>query len=268
MRALLIGVAAWGIASTALAAPPPCPDLPGVEAIWARPTTRYVFFGEIHGTAEIPQLFGDAVCHASRNRSVTVALELPSKGQDAFDVFIKSDGSPSAVAALLASPAWPHTRDGRSSRAVLGLIERVRTLRASGARLRLVGFEPQRPAGFGQHYRALGMASALAVAAYVDPGALVLVLTGNTHSDREPPSHQRPFATAASLLPPSETLSVINRATGGSTWSYSDGVGRVNSLPGSDPAPRGVTLGGALKDGHDGSYSPGRPYTASPPVGR
>jgi hypothetical protein len=92
---------------------------------------RAFIFGEIHGTAEAPALFADFVCAAAQQGPVLVGLELAEEEQPALDVFLASDGSPQARAALLARPHW-QSQDGRASRAKLALVERLHALRAAG----------------------------------------------------------------------------------------------------------------------------------------
>lgn len=267
MKALAIAAAVWLAVSAAQAQTAPqalaCAPLPGVEALWAKPLTRFVIFGEYHGTAETPALFADAVCHASGTRPVIVALEMASNTQPAFDAFMSSDGSAEARAAFVAFRAWPGSTDGRSSEAILAMIEQVRSLKAAGRPVRLVGFLPSGgsgPPSFRQHYHELGMAAALAQAAYTDPKALVLALVGNVHSSKTPFTGEFSLVPAAMHLPAGETISLKYAPTGGRAWNCQQRGCGDNPFPGSDKSARGVVLHAALEKGRDGTYSPGRPY--------
>lgn len=272
MRVMLLGLLGWLLASSAQAQmrePPACPSLPGVQLLWANPQTRFVIFGEYHGTAEIPALFADVVCHASGSRPVIVALEMQANTQPAFDAFMASDGSAPARSAFLASRAWPNSPDGRSSEAILAMIERVRALKAAGRPVRLVGFLPQgRPPAFNQNYHELGMAAALAEAAFADPTALVVTLVGNVHSSKTPLEFETTLVPAAMHLPDAHTIALTYAPAGGRAWNCRQSGCGDNPFNGSDTSPRGVKLYGETRKGYDGAYSPGRPYTASPPATR
>ena len=121
-----------------------CPPVAGQELLWASPSTRYVVFGELHGTAQLPALFADVVCGASRNGAVVVGLEYDRPYQPALDAYLASDGGPGAREALMIGMEWPSSgfTDGRTSEAMLALIERLRLLKAAGADLSVVAFRP------------------------------------------------------------------------------------------------------------------------------
>ena len=38
-----------------------CSPIPGDDALWSRPSLRYVIVGEMHGSAETPAIFADLV---------------------------------------------------------------------------------------------------------------------------------------------------------------------------------------------------------------
>jgi len=95
---------------------------------------RFLILGEIHGTKEIPALVADAACAISRTRPVVVALEIHTRAQADIDAYLASDGGEAARNLLLDGPAWAiRTADGRSSQAMLDLIETLRVLRQEGA---------------------------------------------------------------------------------------------------------------------------------------
>ena len=100
--------------------------------------------GEIHGTKEIPAAVTDAIEDATeRNLSVHLGLEIPSDETEAFARYIKSAGNDRDRGALLRSAFWG-TTDGRSSRAMLDLIDDVRALRADGRSIELMLFDVPR----------------------------------------------------------------------------------------------------------------------------
>lgn len=248
-----------------------CAPLPGFEAVLERPGVRYVMFGEAHGTAEAPAVFGDAVCAAAAKGPVTAALEFTPADQKALAAYMRSDGGPRAMAALLAAPAWAD-RGGRQSRALAELIERLRRLKAAGAQVTLLAFDAAPTARGTSPAREEGMARALIEAAERRPGP-VLVLTGTGHADRTGWNGPPPFRSAAQALPASQTLSLAFARPGGEYWTCRapEGGGAAECKAWPMPvreavSPRGVRLDASAREGFDGAFSPGKTYTASPPA--
>lgn len=241
-----------------------CRDVAGAAALWKAPETRYVLFGEMHGTTEAPALFGDVVCLASAERPVVVALEAPAAEQEALDAFMASGGSSKDLADLLAGPFWSgKSSDGRSSKAMISLIGQLRELKAAGRPIRVLAFVPEYPSGFHQDYYELDMALALTVAGRASPDALVLVLVGNFHAGRRTGLKVMP---AALHLPDAETVALDLVVAGGEAWNcQKDGCG-PHRLGGDPGMKRGVVMFDTPQDGFDGSYGPGTSATASPPA--
>lgn len=101
-----------------------------------------VFVADMRGTVEAPAFAKSLVCYLLRSgRAVVLALEYPSDEQHYIDEFLQAhSGKPQL--ALLASPFWSRrTQDGRTSRAMLDLLDWVRQQAASGARVRVVAFD-------------------------------------------------------------------------------------------------------------------------------
>jgi hypothetical protein len=102
-----------------------CGNMPDLEVIAKQP---FVMLGEIHGTEEVPKLFGDLVCQSLNNHSerVAVFLEMPKVLQPLLNKYLRSEID---VKTLLAHPVWsPQWQDGRYSVAMLGLINRLKRL--------------------------------------------------------------------------------------------------------------------------------------------
>lgn len=259
------------IALTLAASAVPCTPLPGMEAVLARAETRFLLFGEYHGTVEAPGVFLDAVCAAAATRPVIVGIEHPPSEQKRLDAYLRSDGGARARAALIAGPAWAE-QGGRASVAMLDLVEGVRQMKRSGARVRLLAFDrDQTPRGTSA-VREEGMARALIEAADVSD-ALIMVLTGGGHADREGfISAKPPFRSAAQSLPASKLLSLAFARPGGAAWGCRTEPGAAEvcqawEMPVREPvAARGVVLDSRLRAGFDGVFHAGRPYTASPPA--
>lgn len=55
--------------------PVQCPSLPGVEFLISQPQLRFIIVGEQHGTAEVPAMFGDLVCHLASSWKIVVGIE-------------------------------------------------------------------------------------------------------------------------------------------------------------------------------------------------
>ncbi|MCH7342247.1 ChaN family lipoprotein [Pelomonas sp. CA6] len=89
-----------------------------------------VLLGELHGTAQIPEFVQGYVCSLARVVDhVVLALEIPADEQPLLDAFLASEGRAADRRALLDSPFWSRPlqrQDGRSSRAMLALLDAVR----------------------------------------------------------------------------------------------------------------------------------------------
>jgi hypothetical protein len=246
-----------------------CRPVAGEAELWANPQTRYIMVGVIHGTAETPALFGDIACaaHAS-GRPVVVALELADWGQPALDVFLNSNGGEAARRVFLQSPLWRlPMKDGRSSQAYLGLIERLRLLKQAGA---IEGVVAIKPTGVGlRDDENAAMADDIRAAARQAPRAIVLVLVGSVHASKLPISFGDAAITpAAADLPPAETLSLLVLMTG-RAWNCTSATECADHRQeGVDPVKRGVSLAVQTGGQYDGAIDLGVPATASPPAVR
>jgi hypothetical protein len=195
---LLLGTAAPPVRP----ASPACAPVPGAAPLLAMAERRYFIVGELHGTVEIPSLFGDLVCEGAAGGPVIVGLEMPEESQAAFDAWLASDGGPESRAALLTERFW-RFHDGRASEAMLGLLERLRAMRAAGAPIRLLAFVPIVARAATQTPYEQAMAANWRRALADAPGARLLVLVGSIHSRI---ALYRDFEPAAMHLPRDETL--------------------------------------------------------------
>lgn len=228
--------------------------------------TRVVIVGEVHGTQETPEAFGQLVSQAvERFGSATVALELPHAG-GLYGEFVAGlwDGG-----RILALPFWARSGDGRQSEAMLRLLFRLRELRSSGADVVLQVFDSR--AGYaGQGDAAL--AEALRGIVADADGRPVLVLTGNLHArKRAGASFDPDFRPMAHRLEDLPNLSLDARFSGGSAWICQPGndcgpqeLG--SQVRGEAPGSPGVVLFDKPDErGFDGMVYLGR-ATASPPA--
>lgn len=134
------------------------------------------------GTQEVPSVALRMVCEATaQGLPVTLALSIPASEQPLLERYLSSDGDSAAVQQLLSEGAfWRRTyQDGRSSRAMLGLVEQVRRLRVSGRDVALAAIDTDNAHG---NERESQMAQYLLNAQATRPQAWTLVLTGSVHA--------------------------------------------------------------------------------------
>lgn len=134
-------------------------------------------FGEMHGTVEVP---GFVATLLAQPYPVVLGIEWPDSLQPVVEAFVAGTID---RAALLAEPnVFWDWRDGRSSEAMVALLERARELRGEGHAIRVVCFDgvfataEERDAGMG-----------VALAAAIDPTALNLAICGNLHARANEP---------------------------------------------------------------------------------
>jgi hypothetical protein len=249
-----------------------CNPAPGESLLWANSQTRYVIIGEVHGTAQTPALFADLACAAHMSgRPVVVGIEISATAQPALDTFLASDGGVAARARFLASPIWHFPfKDGRSSRAYLQLIERLRRLKRAGLIQGVRAIQPSDTAASDTQNQAnAAMADRIRAAGSGDPRTLVLVLVGNFHARKRASVFEtETIVTAAADLPQRQTLS-LSVTTTGEAWncvSASATSCGPHAQPEGRPIPRGVTLSPTAGGDYDGFIGLGVPATASPPA--
>ena len=240
-----------------------CRPYANLDAMLQDPLLHWMVVGEQHGTNEMPAAFLDLVCHAATaRRPIVVAVERSAGEQADIDLFMRSDGSERAKAALTASPMWRSKamQDGRGSYAYLAMLDRLRLLRQRGVVSNVVAFAPDVPLDPAAYEEAMAarLRSAL-------PGkdGLVLVYVGNCHAMRLAMCGTKP---AAAFLPRAETLTINLEGTGGTIWNCggSCGVHRVSGA-----SPKGVRKLELLDDPKapwDAMLFLGEPVSASPPA--
>lgn len=238
----------------------------GLAPLLERPGVRYVFLGETHGTAETPELFGDIVCAASA-RPIVIGVEWPAENQPVLDAFLAEVDPVRALERLRKAPALKRP-DGRGSRAMIDMLMRLWRLRHAGRQhVGLVAFDYEIPTPGTSNEREAEMAAAVQSAAEANPEALLLILTGMGHADREGfTSLQPPVRSMIQNLPAESSVSIAMARVGGEAWvCRREAAGETCStgaIPARDPlTDRGISPGRA---GFDAVASIGRPYTASP----
>lgn len=244
-----------------------CPAIAGTEQLWSHPGIRFVIVGEMHGTAETPVIFRDLVCSArAAKRPIVAGVEHTE--QEAIDLFMASGSHEAAIHNLLSKSEWNQS-DGRTSRAMLMLLEELRAFKLEGLISGVVAFSDAHQDESGA-IREERMASVLLAAASRHPGALVIALTGNIHACKKTLPEYASYPLMASFLPSAETLSLFVADRGGEAWTCSGTECGPHSYDSSGGLERGIILspGASPLPGYDGVLSTGLKATASSPAGR
>jgi hypothetical protein len=145
--------------------------------------------GEVHGTREAPALVADlakrwaAQKDAEQTRTIIVALEYPQSQEAQLKAYVDSDGGTIARQRLLESSFWSRPmQDGRSSQAMLALIDSVRTQFRNGSKVRLAAFDMNASQYASRANRDKAMADNLRSIVDANPSARVIALVGNYHA--------------------------------------------------------------------------------------
>ena len=260
---LLAAMVSTGLSGSAHAA---CSSVPGADALLWKPSVPVVWVGEMHGTTELPAAFGDLVCDAfAHGKHVTVGLEFASGSQAAIDAMLGTGDLEAAESQLLATPNWHMFFDGRSSKAMLALLVRLRELKKEHPSLRVVAIE--NPWENTPGAKEVAVSDGVKSAIKRGPAEVLLVLTGNGHAMKHSPMA---YPTAASLLPPAEVFSLLVTARGGQSW-YQTEAG-CGAQPGGTRDKDSTRSFGVYPDtsytkyGYDGVFSLGEMTTASAPA--
>jgi hypothetical protein len=229
-----------------------------------------VLVGEIHGTAEVPALVGDLAEHlAGAARPLRVALEIPATEQESIDDYLRSAGISGDRQRLLARAFWQRDyQDGRSSVAMLGLIERLRQLMLK-ADVRVVAFDIDATRVGDDAKRETVLAQNLAAAVNAEPNARWLTLTGNLHSrvNAGAPWDEH-FSFMGHRLESLAPYAIEILPVAGSAWTCTDADAascKSRPFPSSTRQP-GLQLGSEINErGHHGWWLLDA-STASPPA--
>jgi hypothetical protein len=215
------------------------------------------WFGEMHGTEESPRFVGDAVCEAARWDRVQLGLEIWQDEQLRINHYLM-DGDRTK---LLEGPFWA-AHDGRSTTAMVALLDRLRQIREDGGKVEVVAYditnEPDRD-----------QAMATAVIGARDPTSVFIGMSGNIHSRRTKWNEVTPLV--ARLIEQHFNVKTYDvSATGGTTWSCTatdDHEPECGEHPNSNDGGKGTpwSLGAPRDDSHDGVYFVG-PTKAAPPA--
>jgi hypothetical protein len=247
-----------------------CPrkvDVPP-EMVAAGTTTA---FGEIHGTREAPEFFGDVVCNVATGRQhILVGLEQPSSEAGAIHAFLAGDDH-----ALDGRAFWTQPfQSGRTSVAMLALLSELRRIIKMNPRVELFLFDISD--GVDTQGRDSKMADAIFSKRASDRDAVILTFVGNLHAQKTKGVPWDPALEpmAYQLVHRGLRLVSLNiRNPDGTAWicrtndASSCGSAKIGGeKPSPDAFPRGIRLSGATSaDGYDGVYTVSS-ATASPPA--
>ncbi|WP_426749773.1 hypothetical protein [Myxococcus sp. Y35] len=134
------------------------------------------------GTQQVPAAALRMLCEATAQElPVTLALSIPASEQPLLERYLSSEDGSAAVEELLSESAfWRRAyQDGRSSRAMLWLVEQARRLRFSGKDVAMAAIDSDGAQG---NEREAQMAQHLLSARSKRPQAWTLVLTGSVHA--------------------------------------------------------------------------------------
>ena len=247
---------ACGRGEAAHAAAVDCPAIAGV------PDAPLLLFGEMHGSQETPVLIHAVACHVSASEDVAVGLEMASEDQPLLDAFMAGNGTADDVQKLLASDFWQMGGDGRSSMAMLGLIEDLRALKQAGRPVALFAFDDQPGTKL---ERNVAIANGLRRFHGAHPNVRIIALTGNVHAMQESMwAGETMLTPSGKLLADLHPVSVFVSYPAGTIWACTPACG-VQTLK----AARGEATPGFHAGSPMGGYS--RTYrlasiTASPPA--
>jgi hypothetical protein len=142
---------------------------------------RTLLIGEQLGSRETPAVVGDVVCQASASGlTVALGLSIPRTEQERINRYLASPGAPSDQDELLRGLFWRRPfQDGRSSRAIMDLIDRVRSLRNYGLFISVVAYDTEEAIGSA---RDASLANHWEQRRKARPEELFVILAGNTHT--------------------------------------------------------------------------------------
>ena len=119
-----------------------CLSLDAVPALVC--SARTIVLGELHGTTQGPAFAAALACALSRaGTPVLLGVEVLASEQAAIDNYLSGGSERGFYSAAQASSFWVREKhDGRASTAMLALLRRIRDLRAHGAKVEVVTFDP------------------------------------------------------------------------------------------------------------------------------
>jgi hypothetical protein len=273
-----------------------CAPPANASVLYADPQVHFILLGEHHGTNEMPAAAVVLACAAAQSRRVLIALEIPEDEQASLRRYVR--GEIDAAAMISDSPFWGRSGDGTNSAAMMGLLTRVRELRARGLDIDVAAVRRPRGVDAGERARVeaqfalpdgvdrarsfsdLFMADRLIRGRAEARASLAIMLVGSAHADREMRSRsflnvasgrvvQYPTVALAGVLPRENTVTVLFTHSGGQAHAFTrQGSGsRPVAASEQEAETPGFVAGPTEYSGvmYDARIFLG-PITASPPV--
>jgi hypothetical protein len=219
---------------------------------------RLLIIGEIHGTQETPAFVAALVRATSKNRPVRVGLEWPAWMNDYVVTYFASQGTMDDRKKMLRMGYWK-TPDGRSSEAMVDLVDTIRHLRQQGRHIDIFLMEPNvptTPADLQSNFltrKENGMAKALKAALNTAPSnALVIAYMGSYHT-RYVEDTNYPQPSVLQQVIDDHPLYISTQADAGGAWVCQERCGPyIFKAPPKSPsrdiqidpltdAPKGIT---------------------------
>ena len=203
-----------------------CPDIAGVDEILSADGTDIIVIGEIHGMTAPPEFVTALTCKSLKaGLSTTLSLEL-SDDEGRVEDYLSSDGSSQAKESLFKDPLWTTGfTDGRSSEAMLSLIDRARVWKSQDLDFQVSGFASGE---FDYSLYTTRNESAAAWEKHLANGVLgaasgrdkTIVLVGNIHASRGRLTYgELDYDLMAEHLPTDKSLTFNVVTTRGTSWN-------------------------------------------------
>ena len=225
----LLGLSLFGLGACAAdvdIASLPCEQIVGAESVLASEGPDIIVIGEMHGMTKPPAFVEALTCRSLRDGYKTVlALEISDK-DGRLDSYLNSDGGETAREALLEAQMWTTGfTDGRSSEAMLDLIETARVWISQGydisvtpfATMDINGEDFETKSDLAAAYEKMLADNILAGA---KAGQKTIVLVGNIHARHGAIVFgDLNYDAMAEHLPRANTLSFNMIAMSGTGWN-------------------------------------------------
>lgn len=193
-----------------------------------------------------------------------MGLEIPSGEQPLIDTYLMSRGTEADKKKLTSSDFWQRGWDGRSSSAMLGLINGVRTLKERGAPIVIFAFDDQPGTELD---RDIAIANGIRRFHDSHPSKQIVALMGNVHAMQESITiGPETIVPSGKLLKDLRPISILVAYPKGSVWSCMPDCG-VHEIPAANSftGSLGFGVGAPPPKGYDYTYSLSS-ITASPPA--
>lgn len=213
--------------SLALAASDPdsdCSAPEGSHALLGETTGRVMLIGETHGSEQPPAFVRSLVCLSlARGESLTLALEIAHTEQAELEAWLDSERSEDATRQYVeASRFWnSRFRDGRSSHAMLALLEYVRDERDRGADIVVLAadYHPETDPDEAQDQFVRDRVMARRLEEVTGQADRTIFLGGDFHTRRVPMDfHGQTLESIGSYLQRTEFVSVLAMTGAGESW--------------------------------------------------